>query len=74
MDTQEKEKKLNLMRYWLFGGFAIIFLAVTVYFGLFMSSFGLRIFTQPSYWIALILTAVLFVVTYFIYKWFLGRK
>ena len=35
MDEQSKTKRLNLMRYWLFGTFVIVFAAVTTYVGLF---------------------------------------
>jgi hypothetical protein len=35
MDEQEKIKRLNLMRYWLFGSFVIVFAAITTYIGLF---------------------------------------
>jgi hypothetical protein len=33
--TDEKTKLLNLMRYWLFGTFVIVFAAITTYIGLF---------------------------------------
>jgi hypothetical protein len=34
MDEQEKTKRLNLMRYWLFGTFVIVFAALTAYTGM----------------------------------------
>ena len=71
MDAQEKEKKINLMRYWLFGAFAIVFAAFSVYFGLFLGSNLLRL---PAYWISVLITAVLCVAAFYFYKWYLGRK
>ncbi|MBN1427685.1 MAG: hypothetical protein JXB07_04815 [Anaerolineae bacterium] len=35
MDEAEKTKRINLMRYWLFGTFVIVFAAITTYIGLF---------------------------------------
>ena len=67
-----KEKLLNLMRFWLFGTFVIVFAAVTAYIG---------IFTNRDWWMAIKagvpvwgLTAVLTVVWYYAYKWYLNRK
>jgi len=34
MNEQEKTKRLNLMRYWLFGTFVIVFAALTTYTGM----------------------------------------
>ena len=34
MNTEGKIKRLNLMRYWLFGTFVIVFAGLTVYLGL----------------------------------------
>ena len=83
MDEQEKEKKLRLMRFWLFGAFAIIFAAVTVYFGTIAAAFGLvfspgssslAIFTNVTYWIFVVILALLCVGTWYFYKWYIGRK
>ena len=71
MDPQEMEKKLNLMRYWLFGAFAIIFAGATVYMGLFM---GAKVLTTFGYWLAVIIMAGLCVGTFYLYKWILSRK
>jgi len=69
---EHKEKLLNLMRFWLFGTFVIVFAAVTAYIG---------IFTNRDWWLAMKagfpiwgLTAVLTVVWYYFYKWYLNRK
>jgi uncharacterized BrkB/YihY/UPF0761 family membrane protein len=82
MDEQEKEKKLKLMRFWLFGAFAIIFAAVSVYFGYIAAAFSLpftggsslSIFTNVSYWIFVVILALLCVGAWYFYKWYLGRK
>ena len=73
MDNMDnKEKLLNLMRFWLFGTFAIVFAAVTAYIG---------IFTNRDWWMAIKagvpiwgLTAVLTVIWYYAYKWYLNRR
>ncbi len=68
----DKEKLLNLMRFWLFGTFVIVFAAVTAYIG---------IFSNRNWWLAIKagfpiwgLGAVLAVVWYYLYKWYLSRK
>jgi hypothetical protein len=68
--TSDKTKLLALFRFWCFGTFIIIFAAVTVYIGLFVSwqealSKGLPIWG---------LVAVMCVIWYYAYKWFLNRK
>ena len=68
----EKEKMLGLMRFWLFGTFLIIFVASTVYIGGAVGT-GLMIFSQPNYWFSLIITAVLCIAWYYVYKWYLNR-
>ncbi|MBN1311495.1 MAG: hypothetical protein JXB30_08755 [Anaerolineae bacterium] len=42
MNTEGKTKRLNLMRYWLFGTFVIVFAAITTYIGLFTNRDALR--------------------------------
>jgi hypothetical protein len=80
MDAQEKEKKLRLMRYWLFGAFAIFFAAVTVYFGVIAQTVGViidentSIFTSVYYWIFLGVLALLCLGVWYFYKWYLGRQ
>jgi len=68
----DKEKLLNLMRFWLFGTFVIVFAAVTAYIG---------IFSNRNWWLAIQagfpiwgLAAVLAVVWYYLYKWYLTRQ
>jgi len=68
----EKEKLLNLMRFWLFGTFVIVFAAVTAYIG---------IFSNRNWWLAIKagfpiwgLSAVLTEIWYYFYKWYLSRK
>ena len=82
MDAQEKEKKLRLMRFWLFGAFAIFFVAVTVYFGAIAQAVGLivndpsvfAVFKNVGYWIFVVVLALLCVSAFYIYKWYIGRQ
>ena len=69
----DKEKMLGLMRFWLFGTFIIIFAATTVYLGGAVQT-GLFILQAPNFWIAMVVAAVLCVVWYFVYKWYLNRQ
>ncbi len=69
----EKDKMLGLMRFWLFGTFVIVFVATTIYTGGALG-LGLAIFGQPNFWLAMGLTAVLCVIWYYIYSWYLNRK
>jgi len=69
---ENKEKLLNLMRFWLFGTFVIVFAAITTYIGL---------FTNRNAWLALRagfpiwgITAVLCIIWYYGYKWYLNRQ
>ena len=70
--SEDKVKLLNLMRFWLFGTWAIVFAAVTAYIGLFTNQdplYALR--AGAPIWG---LTAVLCVIWYFGYRWWLGRS
>lgn len=69
MDDQNKS--LKLMRFWIFGTFLIIFVAATIYLGFF---FGVAVFTELRYWLAILITAALSAGWYFLYKWYLERK
>ena len=69
----DKEKMLGLMRYWLFGTFVIVFAAATIYVGAALGT-GLAIFGQLYFWIAMLVTAALCVLWYYIYKWYLDKK
>jgi hypothetical protein len=67
----DKEKKLRMMVFWLFGTFLIIFTGATVYTGQWT---GLLIMREWKYWAAMGAVAVLCVVAYYVYKAILDRK
>lgn len=69
----DKEKSLRLMKFWLFGTFLIVWVAMTVYPGVALGT-GTLLFGQLNYWIAVVVTAVLTVVWYYLYRWYLDRK
>jgi len=71
---KDQETMLKLMRFWLFGTFVIVIAATTVLMGTIPGLGGLALFGTLRYWLAVILTAVLCVAWYYIYKWYLGRK
>lgn len=68
----DNEKKLKLMRFWLFGTFVIVFSALTAF--LFIPALGNIWLAIQAGWSIWFLTAVLCVAAYFGYKWYLGRK
>lgn len=70
--SEEKTKLLNLMKFWLFGTFVIVWAAITAYIGM---------FTDRDWWVAVKagfpiwgLTGLMAIVWYFGYRWWLGRK
>ena len=73
MNDEDKTKMLNLMRFWLFGTFVIVFAAVTVYAGGVWQT-GLEIFKETGYWGIILSTAALCVIWYYGYRWYLNRK
>jgi len=80
MDAQEKEKKLKLMRFWLFGAFAIFFAALTIYFGTIMTALGvavnvdISVFKNLYYWVLIAVIALACVGAWYFYKWYINRK
>lgn len=73
----DKEKKLKLMRFWLFGTFVIVFVAILAYAWIatsFKYEYEPLMFilnkTIPIWGI----TAVLCLLWYFGYSWYLNRK
>jgi uncharacterized RDD family membrane protein YckC len=70
--SEDKVKLLNLMRFWLFGTFVIVWAAITGYIGL---------FTDRNWWAAIKagfpiwgITGGLCIVFYFGYRFWLVRK
>lgn len=70
---KDQEKMLRMMRFWLFGTFLIVFVAALVYVGGALGT-GLLILGKLNFWLAFIIAAILCVVWYYIYKWYLGRN
>lgn len=78
----EIEKKLNLMKYWLFGTFAIVSAAVTAFVYLMIENINnirpekatVQWYGLPLYWIFLGGFAVLLILFYLIYKAIIDRE
>jgi TRAP-type mannitol/chloroaromatic compound transport system permease small subunit len=68
----DNNKLLKLMRFWLFGTFVIVFAAITAYIVMFTGGDWSRAIGVglPIWGI----TAVLCVLFYFIYQWYLSHK
>ncbi len=73
--SEDKGKRLNLMRFWLFGTFVIVLAATFTFTFLWIAPVGANLadaaVTSLPVWI---FTAVLAVAWYFGYKWWLGRS
>ena len=73
---EEIEKKLNLMKYWLFGTFAIVSAAITAFVYLMIDNINnirpeeatVQWYGLPIYWIFLAGFAVLLIIFFLIYK------
>lgn len=70
--SEDKTKLLNLMRFWLFGTFLIVWAAITLYIGLFTSQDWIWALREglPIWGIV----GVLCIVFYYGYKMLLGRR
>jgi hypothetical protein len=70
--SEDKTKILNLMKFWLFGTFLIVWTAITIYIGL---------FTDRNWWLAIRsgfpiwgITGALCILFFFGYRAWLMRK
>ena len=69
---EEKNKKLKLMRFWLFGFFVIVFAAITAF--LYMPAKGNVLMVIKGAWLIWLILAVACVAIYYFYKWILRKK
>ena len=71
----DKQKLLNLMRFWFFGTFLIVFAAITTYISLLQKPFDGTILESIKAGFPIWgLTGVLCLVFYFGYKYYLQQK
>jgi uncharacterized membrane protein YvlD (DUF360 family) len=66
-----EDKKLKLMKFWLFGTFVIVIAAVTIYLGMFA---GLSLFSEWRYWLVVVIAAVLSIGSFFLYQGIQNKK
>jgi hypothetical protein len=72
--NEDKAKRLNLMRFWLFGTFVIVWAATFTFTYLWTAPASASIMDVVKVALPIwIITAVLAVVWYLGYKWWLGR-
>lgn len=69
----ENEKKLNLMKFWLFGTVLILFVAFVVYIGGAWGT-GLAIFGAYQFWLSLVISIVVAVGIYKYYESYLNKQ
>ena len=65
------DKKLKLMKFWLFGTFVILVAAITIYMGMFA---GLDLFSKWQYWLVMVIAAVLSIGSFFLYQGMLNKQ
>lgn len=66
-----EDKKLKLMKFWLFGTFVILVAAISIYLGMFA---GLSLFAEWRYWLVVVIAAVLSIGSFFLYQGILNKK
>jgi hypothetical protein len=71
MDPESKEKRLRLMRFWLFGSVVIVFAAITAYLYLFTLSIQTALLTGLPIWGIVGLAAI---ALYYGYRAWLRRQ
>ncbi len=67
--SEDTAKRLRVVRFWLIGVFLII-LAALIAFGFVFPG----LFSELYFYLGIVFAAVLFIVFYFVYRWWLGRK
>lgn len=70
--SEQKNRLLKLMRFWLFGTFVIVWASITIYIGMFTNRDWLGAIVAG--WQIWGIVAVLCIVFYFIYKYILSRR
>jgi len=66
------EKKLKLMKFWLFGIFVLVLSGVTAF--IYYPAQGNILLALQSGWMLWGGTAILCIIIFYLYKWFLNRK
>ena len=71
MEDDKKIKLLNLMRFWLFGVFVIVFVSMVIYVGMFTFGDVMKAVTVSApIWLT---TGVLCIIWYYAYQWYINR-
>lgn len=71
MSEEKKKNLLDLMRYWLFGVFVIVFVSMVIYVGLFTFGDVLKAVTASApIWGT---TGVLCIIWFYAYRWYINR-
>ena len=72
--SEDAVKRLNLMRFWLFGTFVIVFAATLAFTYMWIVPIGADLMTVVRTALPVwLITAVLAAALYFGYKWWMGR-
>lgn len=70
----DKEKRLNLMRFWLFGTFVLLWAISLAYYFLYLAPISDVATVLRAVWPVWVVAAVGAIFTYVVYKWWLGRS
>jgi uncharacterized membrane protein YwaF len=70
---EEMDRRLRLMRFWLFGIFVLLWAISLTYYYLYLAPISDLATVLRAVWPVWVVAAVGAVIVYFIYKWWLGR-
>ena len=71
--SEDKVKRLNLMRFWLFGTFVLLWAISLTYYFLYLAPISDLATVISAVWPVWVVAAVGAIAIYYGYKWWLGR-
>jgi hypothetical protein len=72
--SEDLDRRLKLMRYWLFGTFLLLWAISLTYYYLYLAPISDLATVLGAVWPVWVVAAVGAVIVYFVYKWWLGRS
>jgi len=71
--SEEKEKRLSLMRFWLFGTFVLLWAISLTYYFLYLAPISDLATVISAVWPVWVVAAIGAIAIYYGYKWWIGR-
>ncbi|GMR11684.1 MAG: hypothetical protein BMS9Abin28_2522 [Anaerolineae bacterium] len=72
--SEDKERRLRLMRFWLFGTFVLLWAISLAYYFLYLAPISDVATVLRAVWPVWVVAAVGAIAAYFGYRWWLGRS